>query len=629
MRRSRGASFLAWAALPFLSTLGPPAAAEPLFQDATAAAGVGYQQYLHSDPPDLTGGSEETGGAAVADYNNDGWPDLFVTRFGATGILYRNRGDGTFQDVTSAARITATLLGNGTGWADLDNDGDQDLIIMVWGGHGEVAVRNYLYLNNGNGTFTENGRNAGLGQTELFLHGGTSVAFGDYDRDGLIDCLMGDWGSVADAPTPRLLRNLGGVGTALRLADATAAAGLTLYNVSPFSGGSWSFTTTFVDLDDDGWQDLAIAGDFSTSRMYWNDGLGGFAEGTYEAGLGLDEFGMGGTIGDFDRDGRLDWFVSSISPRDGACPRSSGDNTCLGNKLYKNLGDRVFIDVSEQYGVAEGFWGWGAAFTDYDNDGDQDLAMTNGVEFTNSPIFNAFADDPFRFWRNDGPASPFAEIAGQIGLTDTGVGKGLLTFDYDRDGDLDLFYVNNRESGHLMRNDGGNAQGWLRVKVRGVQTNRDGYGAKIRVKAAQDGPTQIWEIGSECLFLSQSERVAHFGLGVGTDPVHEVKVIWPRSGIEQVFNNVARNSEILVIEGVGTATQTPSATPSASPSATPTASATASSTPTPSPVPTLSPKADNIRGYLLGLISDPTGLDLNGDNSVDIADFTQAARTGQ
>ena len=221
-----------------------------------------------------------------------------------------------------------------------------------------------------------------------------------------------------------------------------------------------------------------------------------------------------------------------------------------GNRLFHNDGQRKFSDATDAAGVRQGYWGWGAAFFDYDNDGDLDLVMTNGVDYGFIPpsmreLF-PFLHDPMRLWRNQGGV--MTEVSAAAGITSTLSGKGLLTFDYDGDGDLDVFVVNN--SGHpvLYRNDGGNSRNWLRVKLRGRDSNRNGIGARIWVTTIAAGPSQLREIDGGSHYLGQSELTAHFGLGSGSAPVAEVRVEWPQTGRTQRFENVARNTTLLVTE---------------------------------------------------------------------------------
>ncbi|MAE68160.1 MAG: hypothetical protein CMJ18_28250, partial [Phycisphaeraceae bacterium] len=279
----------------------------------------------------------------------------------------------------------------------------------------------------------------------------------------------------------------------------------------------------FTDLDDDGHPDLALVADFGTSRLYWNDGDGTFTDGTHDASVGTDENGMGSAIADFDGDGLLDWFITSIYDPEDTCGAGGCNWGTTGNRMFRNLGDRTFDDVTDEAGVRDGGWGWGASGLDYDNDGDMDLAMTNGINFETD------RDDPFetdrsRLWRNDGGGS-FTEVGEDLGVTDVRPGKGLLTFDYDGDGDLDLFIVNHGDAPVLYRNDGGNENDWLQVRVVGVQSNRDGIGARVTVTPDLDAPEQVLvrEIDGGSHYLAQSDLVAHFGLGPSAGTVDRVR----------------------------------------------------------------------------------------------------------
>jgi hypothetical protein len=173
--------------------------------------------------------------------------------------------------------------------------------------------------------------------------------------------------------------------------------------------------------------------------------------------------------------------------------------------------------------------------------------MTNGIIYPWTFLEDSFNATPIRLWRNNADGS-FTEMATATGLTDTRSGKGLLVFDYDGDGDLDLFIVNNADTPVLYRNDGGNAKDWLRVRVVGCESNRDGLGARIRVRATPGSPFQFREVGAGTHYLGQSEPTAHFGLGTGSGPVAEVRVTWPKSGVQQVFRNVPRNTTLTVDE---------------------------------------------------------------------------------
>jgi hypothetical protein len=201
--------------------------------------------------------------------------------------------------------------------------------------------------------------------------------------------------------------------------------------------------------------------------------------------------------------------------------------------------------------VRNGFWGWGTAFFDYDNDGDLDLVMTNGVDFPETERETRFHDDPLRFWENDGSGA-MTEVSAEVGLTDTGSGKGLLVFDYDDDGDLDLLVVNNAATPKLYRNDGGNRRDWLRVQVQGTTSNREGLGARVHLYPRQGGPAQTREVGSASHFLGQGERTVHFGLGRsgrGRGPLQHMRVVveWPAGGVQE-FRNVPHNATLVARE---------------------------------------------------------------------------------
>jgi len=533
------------------------------FTDITEQAGLAYAQYAPADPltcltdPDTFSCEIEwmTGGAAVADVDGDGWSDLYVTRLDAHDLLFRNNGDGTFEDATASAGLAGfELQSNGAGFADVDRDGDPDLYVTTIGlGDDPTNARFYLFINDGTGRFTEEAVARGAHVTSSLDRGGYGVAFGDYDGDGWVDIYTTDWRGPTPAvalPHARLLRNRG-LEAPGHFEDATEAAGVQIDQspdcVQALRCETWSLAPAFVDLDADGWLDLAIASDFGTSALFWNDGDGTFTDGTAAAGVGTDENGMGSTFGDYDGDGDLDWFVTSIFDPDAICETGPCAWDSSGNRLYRNDGSRTFTDATDTAGVRDAGWGWGAVFFDADNDGDLDLVATNGVDFPFATIDAPYEHDPMRFWENDGSGG-MAEASAAVGLTDTGSGKGLLTFDYDRDGDLDLFVVNNATGGILYRNDGGSANDWLRVRVAGRRSEIEGRGARIEVTPAPGGPTQVRAVGAGSHFLGQSERIAHFGLGPGPGgPVHEVHVTWP-SGKTRTWEDVPRNDLLVAAE---------------------------------------------------------------------------------
>ncbi len=478
-----------------------------------------------------------TGGVAVGDIDGDGRIDLVASRMDGPIGVYFNRGDGTFEGM--ALNIPG-LRSNGVGLADVDDDGDLDLYVTTYGDGVAPNDRNYLFINDGAGSLAEDALARGAAVASTNPRAGTSVAFGDYDRDGHLDLYVAEWAALLPQRLSlhaRLLHNLGG-GV---FEDATVAQGL---HTEPCERtralcGVHGFAAAFTDLDADGWLDLAIVGDFGSSHLLWND-AGVFRDGTLAAGVGTEEHGMGSTVGDFDSDGDLDWFVTSIHDPERRCVSGDCNWGFTGNRLYRNDGDRVFEEVTDAAGVRHGSWGWGAAGFDYDNDGDLDLISAAGVDFAGSSVEELFEDAPTFLWENDG-SGHMVEVANLVGIADRRMGKGLAVFDYDEDGDLDVVVANNMSRLALYRNDGGNTNGWLRVRA--VEASgRDAHGA--RVVAIVGGRRHLREIGTTTHFLGQSEAVAHFGLGPSPEPV-DVEVRFP-DGTVRRLRGVEPNQTVIV-----------------------------------------------------------------------------------
>ena len=508
------------------------------FTDVTNSAGVSYQQGPPLDP--LVGAelTSMTGGAAAGDYDGDGHVDLFVTRIDNHDLLFRNKGDGTFEDVTTTAFGASPLVRktNGAAWADIDNDGDLDLYTTA-----VQEERHLLYLNNG-GTFTEvaAARGAGVGGAGLTVHG-TGVAFGDYDRDGYLDAFVAEWRPTSfDSPIRAALLRNDGAAQPGHFQNTTAAEGALVEGPStaPFTP-SFSFSPRFTDLDGDRNPDLAIASDFNTSKLFWNQGDGAatrFLDGTVVAGVFTGQNDMGSTVGDVNGDGLLDWFITDIHFDDAASAHPNG------NRLFLNQGDRTFQDATDAAGVRDGDWGWGTALADFDLDGDLDLTMTNG--FVDG---DQFLNDPMRLWSNDG-TGVFTEVSAAAGITENRQGRGLLTFDYDNDGDLDIFVANNGGAPALLRNDTITTDGFLKIKAVGVESNRDGVGARVIVTPDLANPDAVLirEIDAGSHYLAQSESIAHFGVGDHAT-IDEIMILWP-SGTNQRLTDVPANSTLTVTE---------------------------------------------------------------------------------
>ena len=460
------------------------------------------------------------GGVAAGDFDGDGWVDLYVVRIDVgDNVLLRNMGNGTFTEVTGNGLNASS--GSGPTFADLDGDGRLDLVV---GGIDGALTR--IFRNLGGGQFAEIPGGLSTNPPDVY-----STALGDYDRDGDLDLVTTHW---ASNPRPRLWRN-NGSGSFAEVPAATAG-------FSPGPTQIYSFTPNFTDINNDGWPDLLLSADFGTSQVYINNRNGSFTR-TTDNGVITDENGMGSAIGDYDHDGDLDWFVSSIFDSSGT---PAGNWGTSGNRLYRNRGDGTFEDVTSPAGVREGYWGWGSSFSDFNNDGNLDIFHVNG--FPDSP----FVADPARMFVSNGNGT-FTELAEQLGIADTGEGRGIVVFDYDRDGDLDVFITNADQVTKLYRNDGGNASNWLDVRLRGVAPNTQGIGSKIYVTA--NGYTQLYEIRAASNFVSQSPAEAHFGLANAT-AASEVRVVWP-NGTTSVQTGVSANQVVGFDQAGGQITNVP------------------------------------------------------------------------
>jgi hypothetical protein len=521
----------------------PPAVGQ-IFSNVTAAAGITHNATRPFDPDNPTfvpsATQEQSGGAAAGDFDGDGWPDLYVTRYWDTDILYRNDRDGTFSDVTATAIPGGIGVHdtNGAAWGDVDNDGDLDLMVSTM-----YESRHLLYINDGAGHFAEEGGTRGIQLTTgLPTTSGSGVAMGDYDGDGYLDMYVTEWrgfetNNLSNPSQARLYRNQGAANPG-HFVDVTAAAGASMdLAFGPNKNKAFSFTPRFTDLDRDGHVDLAVVSDAGTSRLFWNNGDGTFINRTAAAGINTGTNDMGFTLADFNGDGLLDWFATSIGFGTNAHPS--------GNRLLLNNGNRTFTDVTSAAGVREGGWGWGAEAFDFDHDGLIDIFHTNGYSI--APV------DQTIVFHNVGTrtTSQFANVADQVGVTDAQQGRGLLTFDYDRDGDLDVFIVNYSTPPILYRNDAGAFLGdWLEVRAIGTESNRDGVGAFITLTpdASQPDAFIVAEIDGSSNYLGQSEGIAHFGLGQ-LDAIDQIDVLWP-SGYLQRFTNVAPNQLVTITEGL-------------------------------------------------------------------------------
>lgn len=467
------------------------------FSDVTADVGLDVQHGWVGGV--ITEQQSISAGVAAGDLDRDGYVDLYYVGGDAhPNHLFRNQA-GLFVDVTAGSGLE--LAGqplSGPIFGDLNGDGYLDLVVG-----GVFASPPQVFLNNGDFTFSDH-----TAATMIQVTGDTmGGAMGDYDRDGDLDLFLAHWGSLHS--DNRLWQNNG----AAVFTPVDASAG-----IPQGPGYDYSFTPNFSDINGDGWLDILVAADFNHSEILINQGDGTFVE-TTNAVIS-DENGMGAAVGDFDNDGDMDWFVSSIWDPDGI---PNGNWGITGNRLYRNQGDGTFEDVTDLAGVRRGYWGWGSSFQDFNNDGWLDIFHVNGFH---SPMAVEFHLDPARLFVSRG-GSHFVEESALRGVDDTGQGRGIVCFDYDRDGDVDIFIHNNSGHARMLRNNGAGNH-FLGVHLIDDGANPHAVGARVEVLTA-DGLTQIREIRAGSHFVSQDPPEAHFGLGSHTR-VEQLRVTWPDGG---------------------------------------------------------------------------------------------------
>ncbi|NNE42615.1 MAG: T9SS type A sorting domain-containing protein, partial [Gemmatimonadetes bacterium] len=351
-----------------------------------------------------------------------------------------------------------------------------------------------------------------------------SPTFADTDRDGDLDIVIAHWGT-GQAPG-HFFRN-DGPGTFSHIyTSADVMWGYQNWSPPP---ADWTFCFNLTDLNGDMWPDFTVSSDFNTSHVWLNDGDGTFTDVTDSLVI-TDTNGMGSTVGDYDNDGDIDWFVSSIYDTTGT--------TQDGNRLYQNDGNGVFTDVTTAAGVRDGLWGWGATMQDFNNDGHLDIFHVNGWD--SSP---QWTNNPARLFVSNGDGT-FTDQAAAVGVDHTGQGRAVSAFDYDRDGDLDLFLFNTNQLPVLLRNDCA-AGNWLDVKLIGSDANTEGIGSRVR--ATVGATTQTREIRCGNNFNSQDAAEAHFGLG--TDTVVDVLEVTWMDGTTTTMNNVPANQRLVITQG--------------------------------------------------------------------------------
>ncbi|MDA2925633.1 CRTAC1 family protein [Acidobacteria bacterium AH-259-G07] len=495
-------------------------------------------------------------GCAFFDYNGDGWLDIFLVNGGKVPgfhydgeinhALYRNRGNGKFQDVSRQAGIQENLYyGMGVTVGDYNNDGYDDLYLTYFRGP------NQLYRNNGDGTFTDVTRKAGLGGGGRWS---TSAAFFDYNRDAFLDlyvCRYADFDfddnrvcgpvergfRIYCSPKiyegiPDLLFRNNKDGT---FTDVSSDTGISSFAAKGLG-------VVGADLNQDGWPDIYIANDTDPNYLFRNNGDETFQEIGLLAGVALGEngeaqSGMGIGCADYDGDGLFDLAVTNLDSPEYLA-------------VYRNLGNFFFEDVSSRINVKRAssqYVGFGVGFFDFDNDADLDLFAANGHIDDRVHLITPGRSfqQPKLLFENIGPRFEEVSLGHGEALLKKQVSRGAAFADYDNDGDVDILVANAGEKPMLLRNNGGNRQNWLSIRLRGVKSNRNGIGAVLTLQTGTGiQKTQIVGGGS---YLSSNHLRVHFGLGA-QQKVTKLQVHWP-SGIVDQMGPIDSNQFILVTEG--------------------------------------------------------------------------------
>ena len=547
-----------------------------IFTDIAARAGLAHATNISGSATNKQFLLEEMGcGAALFDYDNDGWLDIFLVNGTSldptvrdrhpTSYLFRNNRDGTFTDVTAKAGLTRSGWGQGCCVGDYDNDGFDDLFVSYWG-------HNVLYHNNGDGTFTDVSEKSGVAGPASW---GAGCCFLDYDRDGHLDLFVANYinfdlekaprpGQAAycnynDIPVPcgpqgfaggtNLLYRNRGDGTFVDVSEESGIANPRGSSAMVFVGRNWRPTGSYgmgaaaADFDNDGWPDIYVACDSAPSLLYRNNHDRTFREIAVPAGCAFDEngvalSGMGVAVGDYDDDGWLDIVRTNFSEQV--------------TSLYRNYGNGAFDDsgIKAGLGVNRKYLGFGVGFFDFDNDGWKDLFLANGhvyAQIANRKLHVSYRE-PKVLYHNvrNGRFEDVSSKAGP-GIAAENIARGCAFGDFDNDGDVDVIVNNLDGPPSLLRNDRGNSNNWIMIKCIGTRSNRSAIGTRVKVTSGEH--SQIDEVMSGSSYYSQNDFRLHFGLGRATH-ADGVELTWP-SGVKESFRDLPANHLFILQETKG------------------------------------------------------------------------------
>ncbi len=501
-----------------------------LLLSLTAIGTLSAQQFTRVELDAGLGAVRNNNGVAVADYDNDGDLDIYFTGIksfdpddeGTWNRLMRNKGDGTFEEVTMAAGFTHQFVNTqvtasmgeklGASWGDYDNDGYPDLFLAN-------SRLDQLYHNEGDGTFREVTAEAGVaGCNNCYSSSGLWF---DHDRDGYLDLYV----SILNG-TNFLYRNNG---------DGTFTDVTSWENVG---GAGITWTTLPLDLGRDGFLDLYCANDTQINELFENRSGFHYNEASRAYRLADEGAGMGMAIGDYNNDGLFDIYVTNIYNHQP-------------NPLFRNLGDRRFENVATNLGVDNTGWGWGTHFFDFDHDGDEDLAAVNGV--VSKQYIDGIEQEDVRnyFFKNlliENREAGFEDWSAASGTDGDERARGLEVFDYDGDGDLDMLVANVEATPYLFRNETISGvteanKNWLQIKLQGTASNRNAFGTEVKIIV--DGQSyHRWYQGGT--FYGQSIKPVHFGIGAAKK-IDKIEITW-LSGTVETFYDIWANQTIVIQE---------------------------------------------------------------------------------